>query len=335
MATRAAIIADYQQKWNAMAVTRASAVEAAAKRILANWDAYQAVEARTGVPAHFIGVLHMRECNNDMRGCLHNGERIIGTGRKTRLKPRGRGPFATWEEAAIDALKFDGFYNMADTSPGALCEAAERYNGLGYRNKGRPSPYVWAGCQWYKSGKYVSDGVYSAKVVDKQLGIAPAMKRVLELAPAAAPAPATRSLTDWVADKMGTSSAPVVIPAADPPKDEPPAAALSREQKRAIVESSEHLTLQDRYQKFLAIASGIGALLVAITQQIGALLSDPKALAVLVALLGIAGTTWWVLQHSKKRAFKQVTDGRYVPSKVIDGTAPPTSAGIMAFIERR
>jgi len=185
--SRAAIVADYQQKFEAMEATRGPAVESAAKRILANMPAYRAVEAKTGVPAAFVGVLHMRECNNDMRGCLHNGERIIGTSRKTRLVPAGRGPFATWEIAAIDALGIEGFLGMADTSPGALCEAAERYNGLGYRNKGRPSPYVWAGSQFYTAGKYIRDGVYSSTFVDPQLGIAPVMKRVMELDNAAKP----------------------------------------------------------------------------------------------------------------------------------------------------
>lgn len=184
MATsRAAIVADYQKKWDTLQVTRPGTVEAAAKRILVNMDAYKAVEAKTGIPAAFIGALHMRECDNNMRGCLHNGELIIGTGRKTRLVPRGRGPFDSWEVAALDALSIEGFVGMEDKSSGALCEAAERFNGLGYRNKGRPSPYVWAGSQFYSSGKYVRDGVYSAAAVDPQLGVAPVMKRVMELAP--------------------------------------------------------------------------------------------------------------------------------------------------------
>lgn len=194
--TREQIVADYQTKFDAMKVTRLAAVESAAKRVLANMDTYKAAEAKTGVPAEFIGALHMRECNNNMRGVLHNGELIVGTGRKTRLVPRGRGPFATWEEAAVDALNIEGFSSVTDWSPAVCCYEGERYNGLGYRHMGKPSPYLWAGSQWYTSGKYVADGVYSSNAVDSQLGIAPVMKRVAELSvPASDPAPPLPTVT--------------------------------------------------------------------------------------------------------------------------------------------
>jgi hypothetical protein len=46
------------------------------------------------------------------------------------------------------------------------------YNGLGYANKGLPSPYVWAGTDQYTTGKYVADGVFDPNAVDRQLGCA-------------------------------------------------------------------------------------------------------------------------------------------------------------------
>ena len=48
---------------------------------------------------------------------------------------------------------------------------AERYNGLGYYNKKRVSPYVYSGTNVYTGGKYVSDGVYDSNTVDKQPGV--------------------------------------------------------------------------------------------------------------------------------------------------------------------
>lgn len=88
--------------------------------------------------------------------------------------PAGRGPFRSWEEAAIDAL-----VNCAphaarnkDWSPGGTLTKLEEYNGLGYAARGRPSPYIWAGTDQYKSGKYVRDGVYDPNVVDSQPGCA-------------------------------------------------------------------------------------------------------------------------------------------------------------------
>jgi hypothetical protein len=52
----------------------------------------------------------------------------------------------------------------------------EKYNGLGYANKGIPSPYLWAGTDQYIKGKYVQDGKFNANYVDQQLGCAGILK---------------------------------------------------------------------------------------------------------------------------------------------------------------
>ena len=171
----------YKNLWSSMKITRTSQVEKAAKKIIANKAKYQAVEAQVGTPWYMIGALHMRESNNDFRGVLHNGEHIIGTKRKTRLVPAGRGPFATWEEAAIDALKLKKHHLIKDWSIEQVLYSSEQFNGWGYLNKGINSPYMWAGSNHYTRGKYVADHVFSGSTVDSQLGVAPVMKRVLEL----------------------------------------------------------------------------------------------------------------------------------------------------------
>jgi hypothetical protein len=66
---------------------------------------------------------------------------------------------------------------------GGLLTMLERYNGLGYANKGIPSPYVWSGTDQYKSGKYVRDGVFDANAVDKQLGCAGLLLAMVALDP--------------------------------------------------------------------------------------------------------------------------------------------------------
>jgi hypothetical protein len=125
----------------------------------------------------------MRESSCNFAGVLHNGEHIIGTGRQTSLVPAGRGPFDTWEEAAIDALG-EPPHNMrlikAWTSE-RVCYEAEKYNGFGYRGRG-PSPYVWSGTTVYSRGKYVADGVYDSQHRDAQLGVWPMYIRALDLA---------------------------------------------------------------------------------------------------------------------------------------------------------
>ena len=52
----------------------------------------------------------------------------------------------------------------------------ERYNGMGYKKKGLPSPYLWSYTQFYKKGKYAFDGKYDANLVSKQPGVAAIMK---------------------------------------------------------------------------------------------------------------------------------------------------------------
>jgi lysozyme family protein len=86
--------------------------------------------------------------------------------------PRGRGPFHSWEEAAIDALSNCAPYaaKWKDWSiGGALC-LLEQYNGEGYWLHGIPSPYLWSGTDQYRRGKYTADGHLDLFAVDRQIG---------------------------------------------------------------------------------------------------------------------------------------------------------------------
>ena len=85
---------------------------------------------------------------------------VAGSKYKTRLVPKGRGPFSTWEEAAIDALKIKRYPPEWDIAH--IAYAFEKFNGFGYRSKGIPSPYLWGGSNIQRPGKYVRDGVYDA-----------------------------------------------------------------------------------------------------------------------------------------------------------------------------
>lgn len=132
---------------------------------------YKAVSIRTGVPWQVIAVIHYREANQNWNSNIAQGD---PWNRKSTHVPAGRGPFPSWEEAAYDALTNCPPFaaHNKDWSVGGTLALLEKYNGLGYANKGLPSPYIWAGTNQYKAGKYVSDGVYSATAVDKQLGCA-------------------------------------------------------------------------------------------------------------------------------------------------------------------
>lgn len=136
---------------------------------------YQAVEKTTGVPWWFIAVVHQRESSQNWNTYLGNGQALS---KKTTIVPKGRGPFKSWEEGAEDALVNCAPYaaKNKDWSVGGSLALLERYNGLGYANKGLPSPYIWAGTDQYIKGKYVADGVFDANAVDKQLGCAGLLK---------------------------------------------------------------------------------------------------------------------------------------------------------------
>lgn len=164
-----------KQRWMDMIIPNDNgpAFKATADR-LTSLDAqnrYKAVSAKTGVPWQVIAVIHEREGAQNWGTYLGNGQSLK---KKTTIVPKGRGPFSTWEEGAIDALVNCAPYASKNTdwSVGGTLALLEKYNGLGYASKGLPSPYIWAGTNQYSAGKYVSDGVFKADVIDKQLGCA-------------------------------------------------------------------------------------------------------------------------------------------------------------------
>lgn len=176
---------------------RATVINRTARKLIAHKAQYQAVEASTGVPWFVIAALHNRESDADFDTYLGNGEPLD---RVTKLVPKGRGPFASWEEGAIDALRLDGLDHVTDWSAERACYEIEKFNGFGYRNPARdiPSPYLWAGTNVQKPGKFVADGRYDPRALDEQLGAIPVLREIMALdpeasfataAPPAAPAP--------------------------------------------------------------------------------------------------------------------------------------------------
>ncbi len=141
-----------------------------------NKSKYEEVAKKTGMPAQLIAAIHWRESGGDFTTYLHNGEKL---GKPTTMVPAGIYFGANqWTEAAVDAIKRQGTSGVNKKNFKSLLDFAERYNGLGYKNKGVASPYVWAGTTNYKGGKYVADGVYDANYVDQQLGVAVMMKAI-------------------------------------------------------------------------------------------------------------------------------------------------------------
>lgn len=169
MANVSALIALNAQRWHAAKPTRDFG--SVARHLLAGKPRYQAVSVKTGVPWFVIAVIHEREASGNWNTQLGQGDPL---NQVSRHEPAGRGPFETWEDGAYDALvRCAPFaYAWKDWSAGGALTLLEEYNGLGYANKGIPSPYVWSGTDQYKSGKYVADHDFRANVVDVQLGCA-------------------------------------------------------------------------------------------------------------------------------------------------------------------
>lgn len=168
------------QRWASAQVTRSHGN--IAKSLVAGKRRYQAVEAKTGVPWPVIAVIHERESSQSWGRSLAQGD---PWDRVSVHVPAGRGPFPSWEAAAIDALVNCPPHAARNTdwSIGGTLAKLEEYNGLGYAVRGKPSPYVWAGTNQYQSGKYVRDGVYDPNAIDGQPGCAGLLMAMMALDP--------------------------------------------------------------------------------------------------------------------------------------------------------
>jgi len=155
---------------------------------------YVVVSGKTGVPWWFIAVVHERESSQSWSRSLAQGDPWNTVSVHV---PAGRGPFHSWEDAAVDALTECAPFaaHNKDWLIGGALTMLEQYNGLGYFNgpvtkrdgiivarfPSQPSPYVWAGTDQYKSGKYIRDGVFDPNVIDTQLGCAGLLMAMMAL----------------------------------------------------------------------------------------------------------------------------------------------------------
>jgi len=158
----------------------AKAIDKLCARALALVPRYEPVSAATGVPWYFIAAVHLRESTFKIAH-LHNGDPLTA---RTVHVPAGRpiapDPPYTFEQSAEDALRLKHLQNWTDWSLTGTLYQLERYNGLGYRKLGKPSPYLWSFSHHYQHGKFVADGKYSDTAVDGQCGTATFLRRLVE-----------------------------------------------------------------------------------------------------------------------------------------------------------
>lgn len=197
---------EYEHDLAILQVTKPQEVDRIARRLIRG-DAvaqYAAVQRALGIPIVVQAAICERESGADFRRSPAQGDRWDQTSRNV---PRGRGPFKSWYDAAIDS--FHNIDRLDDNSaPWSMPYAMwkdEAYNGFGYRSHGKRSPYILGGTNLQQPGKYTSDGVFAANVMDTQIGTVPVMLRMIELMPALAFGPA-----------ISGTAVPSVIPATLP-----------------------------------------------------------------------------------------------------------------------
>lgn len=141
---------------------------------------YVTVSQETSVPWFVIAVIHEREASQSWKANLAQGD---PWNEVSIHVPKGRGPFKSWEDAAVDALANCAPHaaKWNDWTAGGALTLLEEYNGLGYAAKNRPSPYVWASTNQYAKGKFVSDHHFDPNAVDHQLGCAALLNRMAAL----------------------------------------------------------------------------------------------------------------------------------------------------------
>lgn len=174
---------EYAARLAAAKIVRTEEVERTAKRLLGNKALYRAVSEATGVPILWMAASFEREASSDFRRSPAQGDYW---NRVSVHVPKGRGPFKSWEAAAIDAYKLKNMHKVgaANWTWELMCFYGELFNGFGYRDyHNMPTPYLWAGTDQQQRGKYVEDGKFDTRHFDTQLGIVPMMMRMQALDP--------------------------------------------------------------------------------------------------------------------------------------------------------
>lgn len=156
------------------------ALDRTAAKLIADKERYLSLEQRSRVPALVTMVIAERESGANPRMSLAQGDRWD---RVSVHVPKGRGPFQSWEDAAVDALQIDGLdiIGRENWTVELALFYQEKYNGFGYRRYGVPSAYIWAATSIYQGGKFIADGKFSRSAWDTQLGVAALMARIIHV----------------------------------------------------------------------------------------------------------------------------------------------------------
>lgn len=190
---------EYVYVWPLISISDKWKDEAAdfAKKALASKARYETVAKVIGCPWWFVAVIHYREASQSWSANIANGDPWNAV---TVNVPEGRGPFDSWENAAIDALTYEGYAGKPDWSFTTCLYRLEAYNGFGYRVGGEKEfkcrkqgnrvgtfdgvytgsmqdttprnadPYMYCGTQFYQKGVSIEDHSFYVDAIDDQIG---------------------------------------------------------------------------------------------------------------------------------------------------------------------
>lgn len=181
---------EYEKLWPTATLNfeRTKEIDSVLAKLMPGKSRYDTV-AKTlgnGIPWWFILMCHAMEAGGKdfpFDYHLHCGDPLWGRtthvpAGRPKANPRGgtKPPSMdnqySWEESALDALRFSGYDQYKSWTLGECLWLFEKFNGTGYRKRGVPSPYVWSYTSIYKKGKYVADGKYDPEAISRQPGCA-------------------------------------------------------------------------------------------------------------------------------------------------------------------
>ncbi|GGF56827.1 hypothetical protein GCM10007301_15650 [Azorhizobium oxalatiphilum] len=214
--TFASLRSEYARLLATMTITsgKLATVDATAKKVLANKARYMTVQNATGVPWLLVGLIHSMEASLSFTKHLHNGDPLTArTVQVPKARPvAGKPPF-TWEESAIDAVRYDGLDKVTDWCDERIAYQLEGYNGWGYRlyHSDVLSPYLWSFTSHYRAGKYAADGKWSQTLVSQQVGAMALLQRVRALDAGASPTPSVSKGTQVVVAVGATAATTAAV----------------------------------------------------------------------------------------------------------------------------
>ena len=177
---------EYTSLFNSMEVdlSKTAEITKAVNLINVGKNRYVSVAAcNLRLPWYAIGIAHYMEGNCNFTKHIHNGDSLNA---RTVQVPAGRpiappkfGTRYTWEESCLDWIRLKRWDKWQDWGVSDILYRLEANNGMGYRNRGEATPYLWSYTNHYEKGKFVADGKYDEDAVSKQVGAAILLKELM------------------------------------------------------------------------------------------------------------------------------------------------------------